>query len=229
MSRQTLGLEKSLQDYVVRYGAREPDVLAKLRAETVALPLGIMQISADQGAFLAFLVRLMGARTTLEIGVFTGYSSLAVALALPEDGEIIACDVSEEWTGIARRYWQEAGVENKIDLRIAPALETLDGLLAGGRAGTFDFAFVDADKGEYEDYYERVLQLLRPGGMVASDNVLWGGKVADETIRDDSTLALREFNRKRQADTRVSLSLVPIGDGVTLAQKLVWRGIAVRT
>lgn len=200
MSRQTLGLEKNLQDYVVRYGAREPDVLAKLRAETVTLPLGIMQISADQGAFLAFLVRLMGARRTLEVGVFTGYSSLAVAvaLALPEHGEIIACDVSEEWTGIARRYWREAGVENKIDLRLAPALETLDGLLADGQASTFDFAFVDADKREYEDYYERVLQLLRPGGIVAIDNVLWGGRVADETIKDDSTLALREFNRKRQ-------------------------------
>ena len=220
MSRQTLGLEKNLQDYVVRYGAREPDVLVKLRAETVALPLGIMQISADQGAFLAFLVRLMGARTTLEVGVFTGYSSLAVALALPKHGEIIACDVSEEWTGIARRYWREAGVENKIDLRLTPALETLDGLLADGRASTFDFAFVDADKREYEDYYERVLQLLRRGGIVAIDNVLWGGRVADETNKDDSTLALRELNRKRQGDTRVSFSLVPIGDGMTLAQEL---------
>ena len=220
MSRQTLGLEKSLQDYVVRYGAREPDVLARLRLETADLPLGIMQISADQGAFLAYLVRLMGARTALEVGVFTGYSALAVALALPADGNIVACDVNEEWTAVARRYWQEAGVQNKIDLRLAPALETLDELLVDGRAGTFDFAFVDADKQGCDDYYERVLQLLRPGGMVAIDNVLWGGKVADEAVQDDSTLALREFNRKREADPRVSMCLAPIGDGVTLAQKL---------
>jgi len=151
--------------------------------------------------------------------VFTGYSSLAVALALPEDGQVVACDISEEWTSVARGYWREAGVEDKIDLRLAPALETLDGLLAEGRADTFDFAFIDADKQEYEDYFERVLKLLRPGGLAAIDNVLWSGKVADEAVEDDSTVALREFNRLRHEDQRINLCLLPIGDGVTLAQK----------
>tara|TARA_A100001037_G_scaffold206394_1_gene184657 strand:+ start:13754 stop:14419 length:666 start_codon:yes stop_codon:yes gene_type:complete len=219
MSRQTLGLGERLQDYVVQYGAREPDILARLRTETLELPLGIMQISPDQGAFLTLLVQLIGARTTLEVGVFTGYSSLAVALALPEDGQVVACDISEEWTSVARGYWREAGVEDKIDLRLAPALETLDGLLAEGRADTFDFAFIDADKQEYEDYFERVLKLLRPGGLAAIDNVLWSGKVADEAVEDDSTVALREFNRLRHEDQRINLCLLPIGDGVTLAQK----------
>ena len=220
MSRRTLGLEKKLHEYVVRYGARESDLLARLREETADLPLGIMQISPDQGAFMAFLVGVLDARQTLEIGVFTGYSALTVALALPDDGRMVACDISEEWTDIARRYWRAAGVEHKIDLRLAPALESLEALLAEGRAGTFDFAFVDADKREYADYYERVLKLLRPGGVVAIDNVLWGGKVADESVQDDQTQAIRSFNELLQTDLRVSLCLVPLGDGVTLAQKL---------
>ena len=220
MSRQSLSLDKELQDYVVRHGVREPDVMARLREETADLPLGVMQIS-PLGALMAMLVRLMGARNALEVGVFTGYSALAVALALPDDGRVVACDVSEEWTAVARRYWREARVEEKIDLRLAPALETLDGLLDEGRAESFDFAFVDADKREYEHYYERVLRLLRPGGLVAIDNVLWSGKVADKSVNDEQTVALRDFNRKVHADDRVNLSLVSVDDGVTLAQKLL--------
>jgi predicted O-methyltransferase YrrM len=178
-----------------------------------------MQISPEQGQFMALLVKLIGAKKTLEIGVFTGYSSLVVALALPADGKIVACDVSEEYTNIARRYWQQAGVEDKIDLHIAPALETLDHLLAAGEAGTFDFAFIDADKGNYENYYERSLQLIRPGGLIAIDNVLWSGKVADTEIQDNQTNKIRAVNRKLHQDSRITLSLVPIADGLTLAMK----------
>ncbi len=168
---------------------------------------------------MALLVQLMGAKKTLEVGVFTGYSSLVVALALPTDGKVVACDVSEEYTAIARRYWQQAGVADKIDLHIAPALETLDALLAAEQAGTFDFAFIDADKGNYEGYYERSLQLVRSGGLVAIDNVLWYGQVADPTVQDNSTNSIRAFNQKLHQDERVSLSMVPIGDGLTLARK----------
>ncbi len=178
-----------------------------------------MQIAPEQGQFMALLIQLIGATKTLEIGVFTGYSSLCVALALPPTGKIVACDVSEEYTAIARRYWQKAGVTDKIDLRLAPALETLDQLLASGQAETFDFAFIDADKENYDHYYERSLQLVRPGGLIAIDNVLWFGQVADPQVQDNNTLALRALNDKLHHDERVTLSLVPIGDGLTLALK----------
>jgi caffeoyl-CoA O-methyltransferase len=178
-----------------------------------------MQISAEQGQFMALLIHLLSARRTLEIGVFTGYSSLAVALALPDDGRIIACDISDEWTSIARRYWREAGVERKIDLRLGPALKTLDDLIAQGQGGRFDFAFIDADKGNYANYYERALVLVRSGGLIAVDNVLWDGKVIDTKVNDPDTRAIRAFNETLHHDERVWLSMLPIRDGLTLACK----------
>jgi len=178
-----------------------------------------MQIGPEQGQFMALLVELMGARNALEIGTFTGYSALAVALALPEGGRLVACDISEEWTAVGRRYWEEAGVAHKIDLRLAPALETLDALLTEGRAGAFDFAFIDADKEGYDAYYERSLELVRTGGLIAFDNTLWGGKVVDPTATDVDTEAIRAINTKLAGDERVTLSLLPVGDGLTLARK----------
>jgi predicted O-methyltransferase YrrM len=178
-----------------------------------------MQISAEQGQFMALLIHLLAARKTLEIGVFTGYSSLAVALALPDDGRVIACDISEEWTSIARGYWREAGVERKIDLRLGPALKTLDDLIAQGQGGRFDFAFIDADKGNYINYYERALVLVRPGGLIAVDNVLWDGKVIDPSVNDPDTRAIRAFNESLRNDDRVWISMLPIRDGLTLACK----------
>ncbi|MEI6444374.1 MAG: class I SAM-dependent methyltransferase [Nostocales cyanobacterium ELA583] len=219
MSKQTLGLEQNLYDYLLSVSLREPISLTQLRQETAQMPRSIMQISPEQGQFMALLIKLIGAKKTLEVGVFTGYSSLVVALALPADGKIVACDVSEEYTSVARRYWQEAGVADKIDLHIAPALETLDKLLTAGEAGTFDFAFIDADKGNYENYYERSLELIRPGGLITIDNVLWSGKVADTEIQDNQTNKIRDLNRKLHQDSRITLSLVPIADGLTLAIK----------
>ena len=219
MSKQTLDLEQNLYDYLLSVSLREPTILTQLRQETAQMPRSIMQISPEQGQFMALLVKLIGAKKTLEVGVFTGYSSLVVALALPADGKIVACDVSEEYTSVARRYWQEAGVADKIDLHIAPALETLDKLLTAGEAVTFDFAFIDADKGNYENYYERCLELIRPGGLIAIDNVLWSGKVADTEIQDNQTNKIRDLNRKLHEDSRITLSLVPIADGLTLAMK----------
>ncbi|MDP6517432.1 MAG: class I SAM-dependent methyltransferase [Alphaproteobacteria bacterium] len=221
MNKTGLGISDALYDYLLDVSLREADVLVRLREENARIPDGGMQIAPDQGQFMALLVELIGARRTLEVGVFTGYSSLAVALALPMDGRIVACDVSEEWTAIARRYWAEAGVADKIDLRLAPALDTLNALIAAGEAGTFDFAFIDADKERYADYYERTLELLRPGGLVCIDNVLWGGRVVEPAISDGdhSTLAIRAFNEKLANDTRISLSLLSIGDGLTLARK----------
>ena len=219
MPKQTLGLEQSLYDYLLSVSIREPTILTQLRQETAQMPRSIMQISPEQGQFMALLVKLIGAKKTLEVGVFTGYSSLVVALALPADGKIVACDVSEEYTSVARRYWQQAGVADKIDLHIAPALETLDNLLTAGEAGTFDFAFIDADKGNYDNYYERSLELIRPGGLIALDNVLWSGKVADTEIQDNQTNKIRALNRKLHQDSRITLSLVPIADGLTLAMK----------
>ena len=198
---------------------READVLRELREETAKMEESSMQIAADQGQFMALLVKLTGARKCLEVGVFTGYSSTAVALALPEEGRLTACDISEEFTSVARRYWKKAGVEEKIDLVLGPATETLDGLVGGGNSGTYDFAFIDADKPNYVAYYERVLSLLRKGGLVLIDNVLWDGKVADLTILDEQTLAIRQFNEHVHRDDRVDLCLVPIGDGVTMARK----------
>ncbi|MEH1871038.1 class I SAM-dependent methyltransferase [Nostoc sp.] len=219
MPKQSIGLDPQLYNYLLSVSLREPEILLKLRQETASHPRSTMQISPEQGQFMRLLVQLIGAKKTLEVGVFTGYSSLSVALALPADGKIIAADVSEEFTAIARRYWQEAGVADKIDLRLAPGLETLDHLLATGQAETFDFAFIDADKENYDGYYERSLQLLRPGGLIAIDNVLWSGQVADLQNQDESTQAIRALNEKLYHDERVTLSLVPIADGLTLAIK----------
>lgn len=219
MTKQTIGLNDPLYHYLLSVSLREPEILTQLRQETAQHPMATMQIAPDQGQFMALLVQLLGAKKTLEVGVFTGYSALVVALALPPDGKVIACDISEEYTTIARRYWQQAGVADKIDLRIGPALETLDRLLAEGHANSFDFAFIDADKSSYDQYYERSLQLVRPGGLIAIDNVLWFGRVADPQEQDTRTTKIRELNQKLHHDQRVSLSLVPIGDGLTLALK----------
>ncbi|MBP0027792.1 class I SAM-dependent methyltransferase [Roseofilum sp. Guam] len=219
MSLKSLNLTPELYDYLQKVSLREPEILAQLRAETAANPRGGMQIAPEQGQFMAFLVRLMGAKKTLEIGVFTGYSSLVVALALPPEGRIVACDVDAEVTNIARRYWQKAGVSDRIDLHLAPALDTLDQLIENGEEHTFDFAFIDADKRNYINYYEKALTLVRPGGMIVIDNVLWSGKVADPQVNDPRTESLRAFNQTLQKDERIELSLVPIGDGLTLAWK----------
>jgi caffeoyl-CoA O-methyltransferase len=219
MSNKTLGLSDSVYNYLLSNSLREPEILWKLRHETANHPMRQMQIAPEQGQFMALLVKLMGAQKALEIGVFTGYSALCVALALPQDGKIIACDVDQDYTAIARRYWEMAGVAHKIDLRIAPALITLDQLLADNQAGTFDFAFIDADKSNYDAYYERSLQLIRPGGLIAIDNVLWSGAVADPQVQDNRTTAIRALNQKLHQDQRIILSMVPIADGLTLAIK----------
>jgi len=219
MSTSTIAVTDAIRDYLLNVTVREAPLLARLREETQRLPSAGMQISPEQGRFMAFLVELMGVRRYLEVGVFTGYSSLSVALAMPAEGRIVACDRSEEWTGIARRYWKEAGVEQKIELRLQPAVQTLDALLAQGQAGSFDFAFIDADKTSYDAYYERCLTLLRPGGLLAVDNTLWSGAVADNRDQNESTRAIRQLNAKIAADSRVSASLVPIGDGLYLARK----------
>ena len=220
MANKTISLSNALLAYLVEHSVREPDILQRLRAETAKDSMSMMQIGPEQGQFMQLLVRLMGAKNCLEIGVFTGYSSLAVALVLPADGRIVACDVSEKWTAIARKYWAEAGVAGKIDLRIAPALSTLDELIESGRAGSFDFAFIDADKTHYLSYYERALTLVRSGGLIAVDNTLWGGQVIDKKSKSADTQAIRQFNDRLRTDLRVHLSLLPIGDGVTLALKL---------
>jgi predicted O-methyltransferase YrrM len=219
MSNTSLGLPDDVHEYLLRFGVREHPLLTRLREETAALPEHQMQIAPEQGAFMALLVELIGARRCLELGTFTGYSSLAVALALPPGGRIVCCDVSEEWTAIARRYWAEAGVADRIDLRLGPALETLDALLADGAAGSFDFAFLDADKELYPDYYERIVELLRSGGLLAIDNVFGGGKVADPSETSSSVQAIRRLNDRVASDERVTLSTVPIADGLTLARK----------
>jgi predicted O-methyltransferase YrrM len=212
-------MNETLYRYLVEHSVREHPVLAELRAETAKLPMAMMQIGADQGQFMALLARLTGAKRCLEVGVFTGYSSLAVALALPEDGRIIALDVNEEWTGIARRYWAKAGVEAKIDLRLAPALNTLDTLISLQESGRFDMAFIDADKGNYLGYYERCLELVRPGGLIMIDNTLWSGDVADPANQKPDTVALRALNDALHRDERIDLALLPVGDGLTLARK----------
>ena len=207
-------VNEALYEYIVNVGTRETAVQKELRAETAKLPMGQMQIGPDQGALLQVLVRILRAKRCIEIGTFTGYSALTVALALPPNGKIICCDVSEEWTSIGRRYWKKAGVEKKISLRLGPALETLAGL-----KGKFDFAFIDADKPNYWAYYERCLKLLRKGGLIAVDNTLWGGSVINPEKQSESTVALREFNKRVARDRRVDIALVPIGDGLTLATK----------
>lgn len=219
MTRRTKPLTDELYQYLLDVSVREPDVLRRLREETAELEDAAMQIGPEQGQLMALLVEMLGARRTLEVGTFTGYSALVVALALPEDGRVVACDVSEEWTRIARRYWTEAGVAHKIDLRLGPAAATLDALLEEGRVGTFDFAFVDADKTNIRLYYEKALALVRAGGVIAIDNVLWSGKVIDPGEKDADTEAIRALNAALTHDERVTLSLVPIGDGLTLARK----------
>lgn len=219
MSTQTSPLTQELYEYLLSVSLREPKVLEELRAETAKLEMRIMQISPEQGQFMRFLAKLIGAKRCLEVGVFTGYSALSVALALPENGQIIACDISEEWTSIARRYWEKAGVDSKIDLRFAPATTTLQKLLNQGQANQFDFAFIDANKTDYDTYYEQCLELLRPGGLLLLDNTLWDGKVMDSAIQDEDTLAIRALNKKLLSDERIDLCLLPLSDGVTLARK----------
>ena len=217
MSR-LMTITPQLAEYVARYGTRETAAQVKSRKETAELPMAMMQIGPDQGAFMGLMAKAIGARRCLEIGVFTGYSALSVALALPADGKIVALDISKDFTDRARPIWKEAGVEGKIDLRIGPALDSLDKMIAG-REGPFDFAFIDADKPNYDGYYERVLKLLRPGGLIAIDNVLWSGAVADPKDNEESTKALRALNTKIHGDARVDMALATIGDGVMLAVK----------
>jgi caffeoyl-CoA O-methyltransferase len=218
MSNASIGLSDEFHDYLLSITLRESDAMARLREETAGHPQSEMQIAPEQGQFLRFLVQLVGARRTLEVGVFTGYSALAVAEVLPPNGEIVACDVSEEYTRVARRYWKEAGVDDKIDLRLAPAEETLTALLDEGQAGTFDFSFVDADKEAYDTYYEQSLELLRPGGVIVLDNVFRGGAVAGPAP-NDSVRVTQRLNEKLHEDERIELSVLPLADGVTLAMK----------
>jgi len=218
MSRYKPVDERSYQ-YLVSTSVREPETARRLREETQQLENAQMQIGPEQGQFMQLLVQLLRAKKTLEVGVFTGYSALWVAMGLPDDGRIVACDISEEYTAVARRYWKEAGADNKIDLRLGPALETLDELISSGETGTFDFAFIDADKTNYENYYERALQLLRAGGLIAIDNTIWSGQVADPIVQDPDTVAIRRLNEKLHDDQRVGLSMLTVGDGLTLALK----------
>ena len=220
MSRIHIQMTDALSEYMREVSLREPEILRELREETRSHPRAQMQITPEQGQFMQMLMQLLGAWRTIEVGVFTGYSALAVAMALPEDGRIVACDASEDFTSIARRYWEKAGLAHKIELRLAPATDTLNGLIASGQQEKFDFVFIDADKENYDIYYERALVLLRPGGVIGIDNVLWHGRLIDPSYTDEGTEAIRRLNRKLHADARVSLSMLPIGDGLTLARKL---------
>jgi predicted O-methyltransferase YrrM len=219
VSSRTLNLDDRLYEYLQRISLREPEVLARLRAETMRLPMAVMQISPEQGQFMALLVQLLGARRCLEVGTFTGYSALACALALPPDGELVALDISEEWTAIGRRYWAEADVAGRVRLQLGPAGESLRQLRRDGREGTFDFMFIDADKPGYADYVEQGFHLVRAGGLIAIDNVLWSGLVADPGVTDTDTAALRKLNEQLHRDPRFDLSMIPIGDGLTLLRK----------
>jgi predicted O-methyltransferase YrrM len=220
MSGKTLNLSDELYDYLLSVSVHEPDLLTRLRAETAKDDLTRrMQITPDQGRFMAFIAELINAKRAIEIGVSTGYSSLVTAMALPDNGYIVACDISREWTSIAERYWAEAGVSQKIDLRIAPALDTLKQLIAEGQENTFDFVFIDADKTNYENYYESCLQLLRVGGVIILDNVLWGGSVIDKNDNEEDTRAIRAINEKIYNDKRVSMTMLPVADGLTLVMK----------
>jgi predicted O-methyltransferase YrrM len=219
MSNRTITLTDSIHRYLLEHSLREDAIARALRERTAGHEWARMQIAPEQGQFMQLLAELLGARRMLEVGTFTGYSALCLARALPADGRLICCDISEEWTSIGVPYWEQAGVRERIDLRIAPGLDTLDALLDDGQAGQFDLAFIDADKTNYDNYYERCLKLLRPGGVLMFDNTLWGGAVADPADQEPDTLALRALNDKLHVDRRVSLSLVPIGDGLTLARK----------
>lgn len=220
MSNQTLTLTPDLYKYLLSVGVRDQKILQDLRQENSQHPRAVMQIAPEQGQFMGLLVQLLGVKKALEIGVFTGYSSLILAMALPEDGQLIACDISAEYTAMARKYWERAGVAHKVDLRIAPALDTLEQLMAEGHSGSFDFVFIDADKSNYDNYYEWALQLVRPGGLIAVDNVLWSGRVAEPVEHQDNrTKRINALNQKIHGDERVSASLVPIADGMMLAMK----------
>jgi predicted O-methyltransferase YrrM len=216
---KNLALTETLREYLLSVSLREPDILRRLREETASLPKAHMQIVPEQGQFMGLLARLMRAERVLEVGVFTGYSSLCLALALPPEGRLTALDISEEWTAVARRYWAEAGMADKIDLRLGPASDSLAALLAGGNAGRYDLAFIDADKPNYDAYFELTLQLLRPGGLLLVDNVLWNGQAADPTDTSPETVAIRALNAKLHADPRIEISMLPIADGLTLALK----------
>jgi predicted O-methyltransferase YrrM len=219
MTDITLNLTEQLYEYYQKFSLREVPILKQLRAQTQKMSMSQMQISPEQGQFMQLLVQVLRAKKTLDIGVFTGYSALAVALVLPKEGKIIACDINVEWTKIAQKFWQLAGVANTIDLRLGPATQTLQSLIDKGESNTFDFAFIDADKVNYPAYYELALQLVRPGGLIAIDNVLWGGAVADPTINDNNTRIIRELNAAILQDSRVDISMLPISDGLTLAYK----------
>ncbi|HEX4937149.1 MAG TPA: class I SAM-dependent methyltransferase [Candidatus Kapabacteria bacterium] len=214
----TLDLQ-ALYPYLLAHSIREDSLLQRLQAETARDPLARMQIAPEQGQFMELIARLIGARRMIEIGTFTGYSSLCLARALPDDGLLLCCDIDAHWTGIARRYWQEAGLSHRIQLRLAPALDTLDELLRESQHNRFDLVFIDADKENYDAYYERSLQLVRPGGLIMFDNMLWSGRVADERVQDIDTVALRALNLKLKGDDRVDISLLPMADGITLARK----------
>lgn len=219
MSAKTIFLDQPVYDYLRDVSLRESEVMLALRHETAELEMAMMQIAPEQGQFMTLLVQLLGVRRAIEVGTFTGYSALAIAMGLPEDGCLIACDISDEWTAIGKRYWRLAGQADKIELRLAPAIETLDGLLNDGQAGEFDFAFIDADKESYLNYYERCLQLLRPGGLIVVDNVLWDGSVAEPENQKPDTCAIREFNLFVKHDTRIDISMIPVGDGLSLIRK----------
>ena len=219
MSNRTLNLNDTVYDYLLEHSLRESPLLKQLREETATLEMARMQISPEQGQFLNLLIKLLGARQAIEVGVFTGYSALCIADALPADGRLVACDINREWTDVAQRYWRETGVNQKIELLLAPADKTLQKLIDHGNANSFDFAFIDADKTNYLAYYEQCLKLIRKGGIIAIDNTLWGGSVADPEDKDDDTVAIREFNDALHSDSRVDISLLPIGDGLTLALK----------
>ena len=219
MGKHTLTITDTLYDYLLTVSLHETTVQRELRMATDEMKEAMMQISPDQGQFMALLVKLINAEKIIEVGTFTGYSALTLAQALPQQGKLIACDINEEWTTMAQRYWQQADVAHKIDLHLAPARDTLTALIKDGQQETYDFAFIDADKQNYKHYYESCLQLIRPGGLIAIDNVLWGGSVADTADQQPDTIAIREFNRFINDDDRVEISLVPIGDGLTLARK----------
>jgi len=220
MSRRTIGVDDKLHRYMLDVSLREPEIMRRLRAETAKHPMAQMQISPEQGQFMQMLVRMTGARRCIEVGTFTGYSALAVALALPKAGKLVACDISDEYTAIGKPFWEEAGVAKKIELRIGPAKSSLDAMLKAGEADRYDFAFVDADKPGYPDYYARCLKLIKPGGVMAFDNVFMSGNVADKRKKSEGTVAMRAFNEMLKDDGRVEISMLPIGDGLTLARKI---------